>query len=88
MTTTNRPSRKRSQPRSGVATTPPERAKARAGTGVINREQRQAMICEAAYFMAERRGLRAGHELEDWFAAEQQIDLVLTGGGPATAGTA
>ena len=88
MTTTNRPSRKRSQPRSVVATTPPERAKARAGTGVINREQRQAMICEAAYFMAERRGLRAGHELEDWLAAEQQIDLVLTGGGPATAGTA
>ena len=46
------------------------------------------MICEAAYFMAERRGLRAGHELEDWLAAEQQIDLTLTRGGPATAGTA
>ena len=46
------------------------------------------MICEAAYFIAERRGLRTGHELEDWLAAEQQIDLMLTGGGPATAGTA
>ena len=46
------------------------------------------MICEAAYFMAERRGLRPGHELEDWLAAEQQIDLMLTRGGPATAGTA
>ena len=87
MTTTNRPSRKRSQPRSVVATTPPARAKPRAGTGVITREQRQAMICEAAYFMAERHGLRPGHELEDWLAAEQQVDLTLTRGGPATAGT-
>lgn len=88
MTTTNRPSRKRSQPRSVVATTSPAQAKARARTGVINREQRQAMICEAAYFMAERRGLRAGLELEDWLAAEQQINLMLTRGGPTTAGTA
>ncbi|HLZ96738.1 MAG TPA: DUF2934 domain-containing protein [Steroidobacteraceae bacterium] len=32
------------------------------------------MIAEAAYFRAEKRGFRAGHELEDWLAAEADVD--------------
>ena len=32
-----------------------------------------AMVSEAAYFRAQRRGFAAGHELEDWLAAEQEI---------------
>jgi hypothetical protein len=40
-------------------------------------EERDAMIADAAWFRAERRGFAPGHELEDWLAAEQQIDAIL-----------
>jgi len=40
-------------------------------------EEREAMIAEAAYFRAEARGFEAGHELEDWLAAEREIDMLL-----------
>lgn len=32
------------------------------------------MIAEAAYFRAEKRGFEAGHEIEDWLAAEQDVE--------------
>jgi len=48
------------------------------GAEPVEPEQRQAMIREAAYFLAENRGSGAGHELEDWLAAEEQIELALT----------
>jgi hypothetical protein len=35
------------------------------------------MVSEAAYFFAERRGFEPGHELEDWIAAQEQVDAVL-----------
>ena len=41
---------------------------------------RDAMIREAAYFRAEHRSFVPGRELEDWFAAEREIDAVLRGG--------
>ena len=34
---------------------------------------RQAMITEAAYFMAEKRGFATGHEMDDWLEAEKEI---------------
>jgi len=37
-------------------------------------ETREAMIREAAYYLAERRGFAPGHELDDWLAAEAAID--------------
>lgn len=40
-------------------------------------EERNALIAQAAYFRAERRGFEAGHELEDWLAAEQDIERAL-----------
>src|SRR3974390_3446107 len=40
-------------------------------------DERRTMICEAAYFLAERRGFQPGHELEDWLRAESQIDAAL-----------
>lgn len=43
----------------------------------VGRAQRELMICEAAYYIAERRGFEGGHELEDWLAAERQVDAVL-----------
>jgi hypothetical protein len=39
------------------------------------------MIAEAAYFRAQRRGFQGGNPLEDWLAAEAEIDGVLGGGG-------
>jgi hypothetical protein len=37
----------------------------------------RAMIADAAYFRAEKRGFEAGHELEDWLAAEEEIEQQL-----------
>jgi hypothetical protein len=31
------------------------------------------MIAEAAYYLAQKRGFRGEHSLEDWLAAEEQI---------------
>jgi hypothetical protein len=44
----------------------------------IDPERRQAMISEAAYYCAEQRGFAASHELDDWLAAERQIDQALS----------
>jgi hypothetical protein len=41
---------------------------------------REALVATAAYYRAERRGFRPGHELEDWLAAERDVDGA--GGGP------
>ena len=42
---------------------------------------RHAMICEAAYRLAERRGFAPGFELDDWLAAETEVDQRLFGEG-------
>ena len=42
-------------------------------------EDRNACIAEAAYFIAMRRGSSAGHELEDWLSAENEVDARLIG---------
>ena len=49
------------------------------GTGAspITPEQRYRMICDAAYFRAERRGFIGGNSAEDWTAAESEIDSLL-----------
>jgi len=39
-------------------------------------------IAEAAYYRAEQRGFAPGYELEDWLAAEAQVNA-----GPSTART-
>ena len=40
-------------------------------------EDRYRMIAEAAYFRAEQRGFVAGSEVDDWLAAEMEIDALL-----------
>lgn len=35
---------------------------------------REARIAQAAYRRAEQRGFYPGHEVEDWLAAEKEID--------------
>ena len=40
-------------------------------------EERYKMIAAAAYLRAERRGFASGHALDDWIAAEAEIDVML-----------
>jgi len=46
----------------------------------VSEEARRAMIAEAAYLRAERRGFAAGNEEEDWLAAEAEVDRLLRAG--------
>ena len=38
---------------------------------------RRAMIREAAYYLAQKRGFAPGHDIDDWLRAERQIDAAL-----------
>jgi hypothetical protein len=49
-------------------------------TQFVDPEQRAALIAEAAYFRAERRGFAPGHETEDWLADESEVDARLLRG--------
>jgi len=44
----------------------------------IGSEVRRSLVATEAYYRAERRGFIAGHELEDWVAAERAVDANLT----------
>ena len=43
----------------------------------VGPEQRAGLIAEAAFFRAEKRGFAPGHEVEDWLAAESEVDSKL-----------
>ncbi len=43
----------------------------------VTHEVRYRMISEAAYLRAERRGFMPGGEVEDWLAAEEEVDRLL-----------
>jgi hypothetical protein len=40
-------------------------------------DERSRMVETAAYYRAERRGFIAGHETDDWLAAEAEIDALI-----------
>jgi hypothetical protein len=46
----------------------------------VAEDARRAMIAEAAYLRAERRGFVGGDEVEDWLAAEAEVDALLRAG--------
>jgi hypothetical protein len=48
----------------------------------VTEEARRAMIAEAAYFHAERRGFAPGNEAQDWLRAEAEIDALLRAAHP------
>jgi hypothetical protein len=48
---------------------------------VVSEEERRDLIARAAYFRAERRNFAPGHALEDWIAAEAEVDRDLAGRG-------
>lgn len=43
----------------------------------VDGEARRAMVAEAAYFRAEKRGFADGGELSDWLEAEREIGHIL-----------
>ena len=45
----------------------------------ITQEQREHMIAEAAYYMAEHRHFQGGDPLRDWLQAQAEIDRKLKG---------
>lgn len=45
----------------------------------VSDEERRKMIERAAYFRAEKRNFTPGRELEDWIAAEAEVDRELAG---------
>ena len=58
------PSRRKPEPEAPVKSGPP----------AIDAGVRRAMTAEAAYYRAERRGFAPGYELDDWLAAEADIE--------------
>ena len=52
-----------------------------AGAGVDTAE-RQRLIAEAAYLMAERRGFQPGDPAQDWLNAEEEVNRMLLEGKP------
>jgi Protein of unknown function (DUF2934) len=40
----------------------------------VSLKSREAMVAEIAYFRAQSRGFEPGHEVEDWLAAETEVD--------------
>jgi len=50
--------------------------------GLIDAQSRHELIARAAFALAERRGFAPGHELDDWLAAEQQVEAILSCGAP------
>lgn len=44
------------------------------GTQTIASEERQRLIAEAAYLIAEQRGFQGDRALDDWLQAEVEVD--------------
>jgi hypothetical protein len=51
------------------------KAKVSSDTDLSEAERRHALIAEAAYLTAEHRHFEAGHDVEDWLAAESALNL-------------
>lgn len=62
----------------GAAT--PTRRSAGSRPRTVTPEERHAMIAEAAYLVAERRGFQGDCALDDWLQAEAEVDARLFAG--------
>ena len=52
------------------------------GEAQLTEDERRRMVAAAAYYRALRRGFAAGGEMDDWLAAEREIDQQITSGVP------
>lgn len=78
---------KAATPKASAKNTPPKQAKLGLDEKATNKpvatkksvspEERYQMIAAAAYFHAERHGFTSGRSLDDWIAAEKEIDQLL-----------
>lgn len=66
-----------SAPKAKPATVAKKPAAAKAKKSVTP-QQRYMMICEAAYFKAQRRGFAPENEIQDWLDAEAEINSLLS----------
>jgi hypothetical protein len=70
---------RRPAPQSAAAASPDLPATViEASASAISAEQRHALIARAAYLLAEGRGFSPGEELDDWLAAEADVDRQLS----------
>jgi len=70
------PAKKAAPKKTAAPKTSAPRAK-KAAANSVSEEMRQHMIREAAYYRAQHRGFGGGAEMEDWCAAEREIDAML-----------
>lgn len=63
--------------RKSAESAPPNQSSRTEPSRLMSSESRRQMIREAAYWRAERRGFSPGFELEDWLAAEAEVDALL-----------
>ena len=74
------PQRERTEKRSGAASLRQRSeiaetaAPIRAPAGFDPSSSREALIATAAYYRAQKRGFQPGHEVEEWLAAEREVD--------------
>ena len=50
------------------------------GATRIGPHARVALISQSAYFRSAHRGFESGHEVDDWLAAESEIDAAVARG--------
>lgn len=62
---------------SGTGSIFEEAASARLSSKGVTNEEKYQLIAEAAYFRSEKRSFSPGYELEDWLAAEADIEKML-----------
>jgi hypothetical protein len=82
---TDSPQKTAPTPNPAVEKSPPRRKTTRAQQTAaptpsrveISENARRGMIAEGAYLRAERRGFMPGFEVEDWLAAEAEVDALL-----------
>jgi len=65
---------KAQQQKSPRRTRPAATAANEAAVNAPDEADHQVKVAMAAYFIAEKRGFEPGHELDDWLAAEAEID--------------
>lgn len=63
--------------KAATAKTTTKRVSKAKNPGKVSPEQRYLMICEAAYYKAERRGFSPENEIQDWIEAEAEINRML-----------
>lgn len=50
------------------------------GATSLTPEERQRLIAEMAYYLAEHRGFGPDHDVDDWLEAESQVDSLWADG--------